>query len=59
MEERSIRKRLREKMIDRWENEGGKVRSEPSETNVSLPIIRQRKKARERQTPGGFRKKET
>ena len=35
MKERSIRKRLREKMLDRWENEGGKVRSEPSEAEGS------------------------
>lgn len=37
MPERIARKRLKKKMLDRWENEGGKVADDPSGVEVNRP----------------------
>ena len=47
------RKRLKKKMIDRWENEGGRVATDTTSADASRPTSEDKGHGRKRSSPSG------
>ncbi len=46
------RKRLKKKMLDRWENEGGKIATDTTSVDVSGPPSEEKGQGRKLSSPG-------
>ena len=45
------RKRLKKKMLDRWENEGGSIAADPTSADASRPTGEDKGRGRKRSSP--------
>jgi hypothetical protein len=45
------RKRLKKKMLDRWENEGGRIATDTTSADASRPISEDKGQAKKRSSP--------
>lgn len=45
------RKRLKKKMLDRWENEGGRIATDATSADASRPSIEDKSGGRKRSSP--------
>jgi len=44
-------KRLKKRMLDRWENEGGKIANDTMDTDANSPISGDKDRSKERSSP--------
>lgn len=45
------RKRLKKKMLDRWENEGGRIATDPTSVDASIPASEDKGQGRKLSSP--------